>query len=95
MRVESFSAIIALMKFVSQFVYSGNWQGIYETSKKVYIVVIPWTIILSFFLFVYSGNIAESIFHKKSLATFFKIVSFGILPNVLILIISEKIRGLK
>ena len=72
-----------------------RWDRILEVYQKTLMVVIPTGIILSAILYFSSGYLAEFVFKKPSLASWFKIISFGVLPMILRFVNSECYRGFR
>lgn len=85
----------ALLRFVAEYSSRDRWDLVRETYLKTIMLVIPLTLLLSFLLFFSSPFIAKHIFHKEYLGRSFRLVSFALLPMVLIFINSESLRGLK
>lgn len=85
----------AIMRFVSEFTTLQNRKAISRMSGLALSLIIPFSIILSLFLFFYSRQIADIVFRKSYLSGYFKIISVGIVPNVLLSFNSERLRGLK
>ncbi len=85
----------ALLRFIAQY----NAQRKVKTAKYIYlksiIVIIPLSFLLSVFLYYLSPLLAERIFGKPHLASYFKLMSFALLPFVLLSINSESLRGFK
>jgi O-antigen/teichoic acid export membrane protein len=86
---------MALLRFVSEY----SAQGRHDLVKEVYIkalkIIIPLSLFLALLLFFLSPYIANNIFHREYLSYYFRIVSLGVLPMVLININSQALRGLK
>ncbi len=85
----------ALMKFVSEFSSQGNWKAVYKITNMGMKIVLPFSILVSLLVFLFSYQIAENVFNKVYLAKYFRIISLGIVPNILLIVNSQKIRGLK
>jgi len=85
----------ALLRFVAEYSSQDRWDLVKEVYLKAIKLVVPLTILLSGLLFFSSTFIANYVFHKEYLGTSFMLVSFAILPMVLIFINSESLRGLK
>jgi len=85
----------ALLRFIAQY----NAQGRIKTAKHIYlksiIVIIPLSLFLSIFLYYLSPFLAERVFKKPHLASYFKLMSFALLPFVLLSINSESLRAFK
>jgi len=90
-----FGADIAMMKFVSEFEVHKKWGDIFRLSKLSMRLVLSVSVLLSIVVFIYSNQIAEVVFNKEYLSKYFKIISFAIVPNVLLMLNAEKLRGLK
>ena len=85
----------SLLRFVAEYSSQGKYDRVKEIYAKTLKIVIPFSILLSFSLFYLSPYIAKHIFHKEHLSVYFRIVSFGVLPMVLMLINSQALRALK
>lgn len=85
----------SIVRFFAQNVTINKWDVVYEIYKKILTLIIPWTILLSLFLFFSSAFIADSLFHKPTLKPYLQIISFGVLPITLRFINSESYRGFK
>jgi len=85
----------ALLRFIAQY----NAQGKGKTAKYIYfksiIIIIPLSLLLSIFLYYLSPLLAEKIFAKKHLAPYLKLMSFALIPFVLLSINSESLRAFK
>jgi len=86
---------IALLRFIAQY----NAQRKVKTAKYIYlksiIVIIPLSFLLSVFLYYLSPLLAEKVFGKPHLASYFKLMSFALIPFVLLSINSESLRAFK
>lgn len=84
-----------LLRFVAEY----STQNRFDLVKEVYIkslkIAILFSLILSILFYVLSSFIALNIFHKDYMATYLKIVSFAILPMVLLFMNAQSLRGLK
>jgi len=85
----------ALLRFVAEYSSQSRRDLVREIYLKTIMLVVPLTLLLSFLLFLSSPFIAKHIFHKEYLGSSFRLVSFALLPMVLIFINSESLRGLK
>jgi O-antigen/teichoic acid export membrane protein len=85
----------ALLRFTAEYSSQGKWEVVKDIYKKALKLVLPFSIILSILVFFLSGYIAELLFKKPHLEPYFKIVSIGIVPFVLLFIHTESLRGLK
>ncbi|HDD44037.1 MAG TPA: flippase, partial [Candidatus Desulfofervidus auxilii] len=85
----------ALLRFIAQY----NAQGKVKTAKYIYIKSIIIIVSLSFLLFIFlyylSSLLAEKVFGKPHLAPYFKLISFALLPFVLLSINLESLRAFK
>jgi len=85
----------ALLRFIAQY----NAQRKVKTAKYIYlksiIVIVPLSLFLSVFLYYFSPLLAEKVFEKPHLAFYFKLMSFALLPFVLLSINSESLRAFK
>jgi len=85
----------ALLRFIAQY----NAQRKVKTAKYIYlksiIVIIPLSFLLSVFLYYLSPLLAEKVFGKPHLASYFKLMSFALIPFVLLSINSESLRAFK
>jgi len=86
---------IALLRFIAQY----NAQRKVKTAKYIYfksiIIIISLSFLLSLSLYYLSSLLAERVFGKPHLAPYFKLISFALLPFVLLSINSESLRGFK
>ncbi len=85
----------ALLRFVAEYSSQGKWEIVKDIYKKAIKLVIPFSLFLSVLVFFLSPYIAEYIFKKPHLASYFQIASIGIVPFVLLFIHTESLRGLK
>ena len=85
----------ALLRFVAEYSSQGKWEIVKDIYKKAIKLVLPFSIIIAVFVFFLSPYIAEFVFRKPHLEPYFKIVSIGIVPFVLLFIHTESLRGLK
>jgi O-antigen/teichoic acid export membrane protein len=85
----------AVMRFIAEYSTHKTWKNIKKISNKIFVLIIPFSIIISFIIFLKAEWIAKAIFHKEFLSYYFKIVSFAILPNIYLMINTERLRGLK
>jgi len=85
----------ALLRFVAEYTALDRRDLVKEVYLKAIKVVVPLTLLLSGLLFFFSTFIAKHVFHKEFLGVSFMLVSFAVLPMVLIFINSESLRGLK
>ncbi|MDL1957448.1 MAG: flippase [Candidatus Desulfofervidus auxilii] len=85
----------ALLKFIAQY----NAQGKVKTAKYIYLksimVIVPLSLFLSVSLYYLSPLLAERVFAKEHLAPYFKLMSFALIPFVLLSINSESLRAFK
>ncbi len=85
----------ALLRFIAQY----NAQGKVKTAKYIYlksiIVIVPLALFLSVSLYYLSPLVAERVFAKEHLASYLKLMSFALIPFVLLSINSESLRAFK
>jgi len=85
----------ALLRFIAQY----NAQRKVKTAKYIYfksiIIIVFLSFLLSVFLYYLSPLLAEKVFGKPHLAPYFKLISFALLPFVLLSINSESLRAFK
>jgi O-antigen/teichoic acid export membrane protein len=85
----------AMLRFTSEYFSQGRLDLLKEVYTKLIKIVVPLCLLISSLLFFLSRPIAEYIFHKEHLSVYFQIVSFAVLPMVLVFINSESLRGMK
>ena len=85
----------ALLRFVAEYSSQNRPDLVKEVYVKAIEIIVPFSLFLSVFLFFSSPYISKYIFYNEDLSIYFKIVSFAILPMVLVFINSECLRGLK
>ncbi len=85
----------ALIRFVAEYSSKKRMDLVKEIYLKALKILVPFCILLSVLFFLCSPYIAKHIFNKEYLSVYFKVVSFAVLPMVLIYINSESLRGLK
>lgn len=85
----------ALLRFVAEYSSQNRWDLVKEIYIKSMKIVVPSCLLLSVILYLTSPYMAKHIFHKEYLSFYFRIVSFAVLPMVLILINSQTLRALK
>lgn len=84
-----------LLRFIAEY-SSQNKNGlIADIYVKAIKIIIPVCALISILLYFLSPCIAKNVFHKTHLTIYFQIVSFIILPMVIIFINSESLRALK
>jgi len=85
----------ALLKFIAQF----NAQGKRVTAKNIYLkslsLVIPFSLFLSVILYFLAPVLSEKVFKKVYLVSYIKLMSFGLVPFILLTINSECLRAFK
>ncbi len=85
----------ALLRFIAQY----NAQGKVKTAKYIYlksiIVIVPLSLFLSVSLYYLSPLVAERVFTKEHIAPYLKLMSFALIPFVLLSINSESLRAFK
>ncbi len=85
----------AMMRFVSEYSTSGEFIFISRMSKLALNILLPLSSVICILVFFYSREIAEVVFKKGYLTPYFKIAALGIVPNIFIMLNSERLRGLK
>lgn len=85
----------ALLKFVAEYSSQGRIALVRDIYFKSMSIVVPLCLFLSVALFLFSSYIAEHIFSKGYMASYFRIASFAILPAALLGLNSHYLRGLK
>ena len=85
----------ALLRFTAEYVAKGEITTLKEIYKKALILVVPCSILVAISVYFLSPILADRVFHKPYLTNYFRIVSFVIVPFVLLWVHSESIRGLK
>ncbi len=83
----------ALLKYVAQF------EGKMSEIKDVYFqgtsLVLVLSIVFSILLYFFSDLVAELVFQKPQLSSYFKIISYALIPFTIIHINVQTLRGLK
>ncbi len=85
----------ALLRFVAEYSSQNRPDLVKEVYVKAIEIIVPFSLFLSVFLFFSTPYISKYIFHKETMSIYFQIVSFAILPMVLVSINSASLRGLK
>jgi len=85
----------ALLRFVAEYSSAGRRDLVDRIYARIMRVVTPLCLLLSVVLYFSSPFLARLVFHKEYLAFSFRIMSFAVLPSVLVLIDSQALRGLK
>lgn len=85
----------ALLRFTAEYVAKGEICTLKDIYKKTLTLVVPFSILVAISVYFLSPILANEVFHKPYLTNYFRIVSFIIVPFVLLWIHSESIRGLK
>ena len=85
----------ALLRFVAEYSSQNKWNVVKDIYKKALSLVVPFSILLAVMVYFLSEDIAKYCFRKPYLAPYFKVVSLGIVPFVLLFINTESLRGLK
>lgn len=85
----------ALLRFTAEYMSSGKIANLKAIYGKILSLIIPFSILISVFLYALSLFLAVKVFHKKDLVDYFRIASFVVVPFVILYIHSEGIRGLK
>jgi O-antigen/teichoic acid export membrane protein len=85
----------ALIRFISEFSSQNMWNKVKEVYLKSVKTTVIFSLFLSVLLFFLSPYIAEFVFKKEYMSFYFRLVSFAIVPMVLLFLNSESLRGLK
>jgi len=85
----------ALLRFIAQYNAQNKGKTVINIYLKSVALIIPFSVFLSVNLFFLSSILAEKIFAKEYLAYYIKLVSFSLLPFVLLYINSESLRAFK
>ncbi len=85
----------ALLRFTAEYTAKGDINTLKEIYKKALTLVVPFSILVAISVYFLSPILANKVFHKPYLTNYFHIVSFIVVPFVLLWIHSESIRGLK
>jgi len=85
----------ALLKFTAEYVAKGEIGNLRTVYKKSLFLVLLFSSFVAIVVYFLSPILAAEIFHEKNLANHFRIISFAIVPAVLLWIHSGCIRGLK
>jgi len=85
----------ALLRFVADYSSTNRWDLVKEVYLKALRLIIPFSLLLTILLFYCSPYIAKYIFNKDHLSIYIKLISFGVLPLVLLGINAECLRGVK
>lgn len=85
----------ALIKFVAEYNSHNKFHLIKEVYHKVLTISIPLSFLLSLILFFNANFFAKIIFKNEEMMVFFQVVSFGIIPLVVLKINGAMFRGLK
>ena len=85
----------ALLRFTAEYTAKGEIGILKEIYKKALILVVPFSILVAISVYFLSPILADKVFHKIYLTNYFHIISFVIVPFVLLWIHSESIRGFK
>ena len=85
----------ALLRFVAEYSSQNRHDLVKEIYVKALKIIVPFSLFLSVLLFCSAPYISKYIFHKEHLSAYFQIVSFAILPMVLVFINSASLRGIK
>jgi len=85
----------ALVKFVADYNSNNKDYLLKEVYNKALTISIPLGILLSLVLFFNADFFARAIFKNKELTIFFQIVSFAIVPLIVLKINGAMFRGLK
>lgn len=85
----------ALLKFTASFEVSSQRASNAFLYKKILFIIVPLSALLTVSIFFYSQFIAQHFFHKPYLYHYIQLGALLIFPNILILIHSEGLRGMK
>lgn len=85
----------ALLRFIAEYSSQGRLNMVKGAYMKSMRLLIPFSLLLSVMLYFLSPYISKYVFHKEYLSVYFRIVSFALLPLVLININSQSLRALK
>ncbi len=85
----------ALLRFVAEYSAQNRRDLAKEVYAKAVKVVIPFSLLISVLLFIYSPHLAKHVFNKEYLSEYFRIASIAVLPMALIFINLGGLRGLK
>ena len=85
----------ALLRFVADYSSTNRWDLVKEVYLKALRLIIPFSFLLTILLFCCAPYIAKYVFSKEHLTIYIKMISFGILPLVLLSINAECLRGIK
>ena len=85
----------ALLRFTAEYVVKENVNTLKKIYKKALTLVIPFSTLIAVSVYFLSPVLADNIFQKPYLNDYFNIISFIIVPYILLLINSEIIKGLK
>jgi len=85
----------ALVKFTAEYVAKMDPVILKKIYQKSMIIVIPFSIFISILVFFLAPILAEQLFHNSFLIMPFRLISFFLVPFVILTIHSESIRGLK
>lgn len=83
----------AILKYVAQF--KGKMSEIKDVYFQGFSLVLVLSIVFSILLYLFSDLVAELIFHKPQLSSYFKIISSALVPFTIIHINVQTLRGLK
>jgi O-antigen/teichoic acid export membrane protein len=81
----------ALLRFIAEYSSQGRPNMVKGTYMKSMRLLIPFSLLLSVMLYLLSPYISKYVFHKEYLSVYFRIVSFALLPLVLI---NKPLQGL-
>lgn len=84
-----------LLRFIAEYSSQNKNALIADIYVKALKIIIPVSVFISILLYFLSPYIARNLFNKTYLSAYFQIVSFMILPMVIIFINSESLRALK
>ncbi|MBM4055024.1 MAG: flippase [Planctomycetes bacterium] len=84
-----------LLRFIAEYSSQNKSGRIHDIYMKAIKIIVPACVFISILLYFLSPCIAKNLFHKTYLSAYFQIVSFIILPMVIVFINSESLRALK
>ena len=93
--ISQFGFETSLVRFIAQFNATGKKDLIKECYFKSLKFVVPFSILITIFVFLLSDLLAIYLFKKPQLGKYFLLSSLAITPSVLIAINRGALRGLK
>ena len=83
-----------LLRFTAEYTAKRQEDTLKEIYRKILILVIPSSILITIFIYLLSPILAGRIFHKPYLYTYFKAMALAIVPFILLWIHTEGLRGM-